>query len=267
MTKNSALSFVLSQEELSIVLSYLKTVDMAGLDVSIFKGLGKKQIQMVLGVAERSLIARGFLVVGKDNRLDMAPHVFATVGACAFPESTILITESRPGIPESNYYFHSSRKMNVMHTVPMTAMHQFIAVEDRTAMTKAVYSILHLETEKVEIFPKGNVKRSTLNKAREAAQKKGKKSTISYLADQSALSADTARAFAEALERPLSNTMLAYIEKQGEIMEGCSILRGEKSLWWISPVDGAADDENAMVSVLSLSPDDARKKVASLLRL
>lgn len=267
MTKNSALSFVLSQEELSIFLSYLKTVDMAGLDVSIFKGLNKKQIQMVLGVAERSLIARGFLVVGKDNRLEMAPHVFAAIGACAFPERTILITDSRPDIPDSNYYFHSSRKMNVMHTVPMTAMHQFIAVEDRTAMTKAVYSILHLDAVMGEIFPKGKIKRSILNKAREAAQKKGKKSTFSFLADQNELNADTARAFVEALERPLSNTMLAYIEKQGEIMEGCSILRGEKSLWWISPVDGAPDDENAMISLLSLSPDDARKKVASLLRL
>ncbi len=77
---------------------------------------------------------------------------------------------------------------------------------------------------------------------------------------------ETARAFVETLEHPVSNTMLAYVEKQGKHMEGCSILQGEKDLWWISPIDDK-NDERAMVSIKSVSVEETRKQAVSLLRL
>lgn len=266
MAKHSHLSFAVSQEELFVILAYLKAKSMVGLDPEIFKGLDEKQVRLALGVGERALIARGFLTHGSNHHLQLEPPVFATVGACAFPETTILITRTRSKALAENYYFHTSRKMIVMHTIPMTAMHQFIAVEEKSAVTKAILSILDLNSIPAQPYPEGKITRAVLGKARDATLESGSEAVLEILSSQDKMDRETASALAETLAHPVANTTLAYVEKQGETTDGCTILQGEEALWLLSPTNDR-DDENALVSVRPVSSLDATKHITALLRL
>ena len=129
MAATTSLSMALSQEELFVILAHLKAERLLGLESEILKGLSGDQISLVMGVAERALMARGFLKPGPENRLQLEPPVFAAVGACAFPETSLIVTRHRPDAVGENYFFHTSRKMIVMHTMPVTAFIS-LAVEE-----------------------------------------------------------------------------------------------------------------------------------------
>lgn len=253
MKKKPTLSFCLSQEELFVSFHYLNN-SMAGVNVDVLDELSEKEKSLILGVAERALIARGILVGMNNHRLQLSTPFFACLDTCAGPERSILIKNTLANGPEEEYHFHVSRKMRVIHTIPMTAIHQFIAVEDDLAFNKAI-----LSTVKVANFPKIDFKgveieMKILFEAREFALRGDVKSAEAllkqYFLDSSSI------VFANALASPVSNTTVALVDKSRGINDGFTIFQSKEHLWQMSPVDSGG-----LKNIVLLSSVDSKSVI------
>ena len=118
------ISFAVSTEELLVILGYLKAESMPGVDGSRLQGLGEEQLGWALGIAERALYARGFIIPDPQKKPALAPTVFSVVGACVMPEITIVVSCNRPNQRREEYYYHLSRAMAVMHYSLNEGIHQ-----------------------------------------------------------------------------------------------------------------------------------------------
>lgn len=266
MTSDSPLSVVVSQEELAVILRYLDADSLLGLELEVFEALSTDQVTLVLGVAERALIARGFLKLGPDNRFQLAPAILAVVGACAFPETSLIVTRNRPGNPGEVIFFHTSRQMIVMHTIPITAIHQFIAVEEMAAVAQATLSILDLDLSLGRLTSRPvQMEQAVLMEARDSAEG-GNAAAAFRVLSQAKVDEGAARELAETLAHPVANTTLAYIEHDatGVSTDGFTLLQGEGALWLLTPVEGSATE---LVSISPVSAEEAVQRVKALLRL
>jgi hypothetical protein len=173
MTTKTSLSMALSQEELFVIMLYLKAEKLPGLELEVFKSLSEEQTAFMMGIAERALVARNFLKPDPEGRLKLEQTIFAIVGACAFPDRSLIVTRTRPEAIEENYFFHTSRNIIVMHTTPVTTIHQFIAVEEKMALMKTILSILNMPSLSKPKYKSGSIQQTVLEEARNAALEKG----------------------------------------------------------------------------------------------
>jgi hypothetical protein len=261
MDKKSTLSFALSQEQLFVILAYLHANALAGLEEELVNGLSAREKTLVMGVAERSLVARGFLVGDVNHRLKLSDPVSAVVGPCAFPERSTLVRTTRSQGVEETFYFHSARKMHILHTLPFTAIHQFIAVESPTEFVKAILSTLHLpELEELDV-PAGMVPARVLIEARDVSSK-GKNDQAVTVFTKAGMERSTANRLIEAFARPELNATFSSVEGagDGQKVEGFSILQGQNSLWLLTP------DQNVdQIRINSLSTRAVIERIRSII--
>jgi len=268
MGKQSAFSINLSQEELFVILIHLKTNALPGLDGSVFDALTNEQKQLALGVAERGLIAREMLIADSDaHRFKLEPVTFATVGACAKPDLTLMLMKGKLGGPLLPYFFHLARKMVVVHSVPMTGIHHFIALEDKKAMLRALISTLDFGSPSKLDCPEGRMSEDTLTAARKAASEGGYQSALEILS-QSGLEPSTAENLANSLAHPASTATLVRIIHHGNGKEdatGGTFLAGDRALWFLEPVENGS--KTGTIAVSSTSTQEAVTYVKELLSM
>ncbi len=262
MTEQTPLSVVLSQEELFVILAYLKVKSLMGLDPRVLDDLSEKEIRLVMGVAERALIARGFLGRGGDQKMQLHPAILALVGACAAPEQSLIMTQARLQAFQENLFFHTARQMIVVHTIPLTAVHQFVMLEDKDGIAKAVLSALKLDDKPAPPCAEGYLPDEMVTMARDAAQEEGQDAAEDVLS-QSELPTNTAREFAASLAMPIANTTLVALRHRPEqdLAEGFTILEGANGLWLLKPennLNGHADKS------IALRPVSTQEVVAEL---
>ncbi len=258
--KNSAMSVGLSQEELFVMLNYMGVTDLLGLDFNVLKELTEDQIKMALGVAERALVARGFLIP-KVERLTLADVPHALVRTCTNPETSLLISCHYPERVEENYYFHLARKMQVLHTIPVTAIHQFIALESLNAMLQSALSTLQLGNPPVLKCESAHISDEVVTQAQEASQQ-GK--DVLKILKASGLNQSVAREFATTLKEPTLNHSIAFLRHTSNgnsDVDGFALLGGKNGLWLMYPEDQAADEEQKMIFVQPVTPQEVAQKL------
>jgi len=262
MEKKRTLSFSLSQEELFVALRYLNILMMEGLDNKILAELNEREQKLVLGAAERSLVARGFLIPNMDHKFTLSDPVLALIISCARPEKSIIINSTIPNGPRQTIYFHSARKMRVMHTIPIIAIHQFIAVEDDLAFGKAILSLLRLSEIKSNKSQEGKVIAGNLLAARDSALAGNLDKAIKMLSKT--LDPGTAENLAEAFAHPILYSDIQYIPKNTgrDRQTSFSIVQGKSSLWLLDghDLDHAPSKE---VHIHSVSSDELAQKIKS----
>lgn len=259
MADKKMISLALSQEELLVILSYLQIQGMIGLNLESFDGKSKKEMDIAFKVAERALVARGFLG-SMSEKLQLNPAVVALIGACAAPEKSLVMTHDRPGHASESLYFHSSRRMKVIHAIPVSSIHQFIAVDSNTALLQPVFSVLNLGTKKRSLYPSSiSLERKTVTQARKAGQEKGVDGVLRIL-KKANLEDDIAAKLALAIAKPLAISTLTFFQHKEQKNRGFSILNDQENLWLFSPV--ASDNE--MVFIRTEAPDGIREAVQAL---
>ncbi len=263
MAINTSLSLALSQEELFVGMLHLKVETMPGLDLGIFKELDEHQTSLMMGVAERALLARGFLRPDQRGDLQLEPAIKGLLYACTFPDKSLFVTRTRPEIGPEEYFFHTYRRMFVMHSIPVTAIHQFIAVEEKNATAKAVLSILNLTTLPKPDWNGGQAELAIFEKARDVAMEKGIDEAIKVLS-QTSLNKETTKILAQTLVLPIANTTFAYINHRDNSHppQGFTILQGKNELWLIEPIE---DPKDELISIMPVSSEDIIKRVKTLL--
>lgn len=260
MSKQSAISSGFSQEELFVILSYMKITDLLGLDVNVLQGLNEEQISLVMGVAERALIARGFLIP-KGEQLALADVPHALVRTCTNPETSLLLSCHYPEQDEENYYYHLAREMKVLHTVPMTAIHQFIAMESLTATLQSALSVLNLGDPPALKCESGYIPDAIVRQAQETAQQ-GR--DVYDILNASGLQQSTAQAFANTLKTPRLNHSVVFVQhlKNGDSrVDGFALLGGENGLWLMYPADQTESQEQKMIFVQPTTPQAVAQKL------
>lgn len=232
--KHSTLALALSQEELLVVLAYLEVDQLPGLEKDFLGGLPPEVARHGYLVAERALVARNFLRRGTAGRLQLDSSVLAVVGTCARPERTVVVCRRQPDIPEACYYFHASRRMNVLHSIPLTSIHQFIAYADRRLAGRALLSILSLRDQDVSNCPPGSLPASDLRAAATAVQSGEDASKLKRWLGS--LPSTTATYLASSLSAPVAHTTLAFVAGNGRSAgTGFALLEGVGGLFLLEP--------------------------------
>lgn len=247
--KKKYLSFAVSNEELHVILKYLDTDRLAGLEFSpAFLRLNTDNDKLLFELAEKALLARGFLKPGEDGKLKLIDPIFAALGTCAFPHTSLLVTKGVFDDHQQIFYFHTYRKMLVIHTVPMTDIHQFMAVDEEKMVFDLLVSFLQLADVDDQRFDPVELELVSLLEARNIAVKQGTSPAFQYLV-KNGLHKEIAQTFAESLAKPCLTTTVSYVAQSGEVTEGFTIIFDATHFWLISP--SATGNESVEIKVTS----------------
>lgn len=254
------LSIALSQEELFVAMLHLKADSFPGLDLERFQELDEKQTGLMAGVAERALIARNLLKPGAEGNWQLEQKLQGVLRACLSADRSLLVQHTRFQVADEEYFFHAFRKMYIMHSVPITAIHQFIATEDKDAVPRAVMSILHLADLPKAKCAQEKMRLLLFEQARDLALEKGAEAAKEVLV-QAGLEASSAVELAQTLAVPLANTTLARIENQ-QTGRGFSILQGKNAIWQLVPLE-----EDDWIAIYPVSTKEAAQIVQEIAAL
>ncbi len=257
MKKKSTLSFALSQEEIFVALGYLNQPTMAGLEMNVLDELSEREKMLILGVAERAMIARAFLIRSHNHRLQLSSPAFACLSACADPDKSIIIKYTLQNGPEEHYFFHTARKMRVIHTLPLTAIHQFIAVEDDLALNKAILSVLKIKDTPKAKCADVEFDISIFIEARNLALDGKIKETEAIFKKK--IDGNSAALLADALSMPISNTTISFIDKVKNHMDGFSIFESKENTWLLKPSNSTENSNKIIIRLV-----DSKKVIAEI---
>jgi uncharacterized protein YkvS len=207
------------------------------------------------------MIARGFLIRDTDNNLKLSAPVFACLSACAESDKSLVIQYTIHDGYEEYYFFHAARKMRVIHTIPITTIHQFIAVEDDVALNRAIVSVLKLSKEDKINCPTVVIDLSILNKARDLALD-GKIKETEKLINKSIKDETVSATLARSLSGPISNTTLIYSD--GKEKTGFSIYQSKNGMWMLKPFDD--DEKSEKIHVRPVDSNEVISEVTSWFR-
>lgn len=247
--KKKTLSMLLSKEELYVVLAYIKAKKLVGFG-------DERYADSIIETAEKGLIARGYLLPQPDGKLKLVAPLLASVGTCAFPEASILIHRDTLDGVAQDLYFHAYRLMLVLHTTPMTDIHQFVAVEDEKMILSAITSFLDYKRKEVKKYVPSVISIQDLLEIRDHAHQKDESVPFDLLVKKG-FHKKTAQAFSNTLANPLTNTNISYVANSGQATDGFTILEGQDILWLIKP----EDNNYEQVNVSTTSSDEIYTQV------
>lgn len=261
MTKQNKIGIAVSQEELLMVLKYLKVDKITGLDMDVFTQLSDQEMQMVLGVAERALLARGFLKIGTDKKLKLEPVPMGVIGTCVKSDRTIVINHQEKNKLDLTYFFHYARSMRVVHFVPISAIHQFLAVETTKDFLRMIFSLLGSNEFSKNNIGSFSLSQTAFDRAKELAQNGSSKEAILTEMEKVKLNNETATSFVDSLIDPLSNTaFISRSENNGTMaLSGFTILKGHKAVWLLKP-----DPQEQQISIEPIDSVDLNSIISTL---
>lgn len=255
----------LSREELLTIMSYMEIKELAGFDLEWVEALTEEQKIFASEIAERALFARTFIARDKDAKIFVNPLVFAAVGACASPEISVLLRQIKPENPLITTNFHISRQMNVIHFMPHPMLHQFLAVDEKEKLMKALLSALSLPNSMAQLDQEPvKIPLATLNEARQDI-KEGRLQGLEEKFETSSFTPEGADVFAKALSKPVSYSILIMVDQKKEKAEDLSLLQGADSLWMIEP-DIEETDKEKIVTISATTGDCIVEKLTQFIK-
>lgn len=265
MTTNN-ISFAVSVEELLVILGYLKAESLPGVDGSHLQGLDEEHMELALGIAERALYARGFIVPNPQKKPVLAPTVFSVVGACAMPEISILVSSNRPEQRREDFYYHISRSMVVMHYSLNQGIHQFVAVTERSIIPQSILSVLQLKERPALACPPLRVKASIFGEARKASLE-NRPSDALRLWNESGADPASAQAMVQTQGKPIANTMIGQLAGQNEkgTSDSFTVIEGGNGIWIVTtPENMPVPDPDFLI--VPASTEDVIQRVKTLVK-
>lgn len=255
--KAEQLTINLTQEDLFVVLQYLKTPQMMGLDIQVLQQATEEQIKLALSVAERGLIARTFLQPKENGTLQLDPTIMAIGITCTQPEQSLIISNQPAGKPSELLFFHWHRQMRVIHTVPISGIHQFAVLKDDAAIHRAVEQAVAQTSKTISIndssITSAVLTDEVIKKTRKYVENGelaiAEKELVAYGA-----TAQFASAFVQTVAQPMFvqiNSYLNHLEMSQS--QGMTLLQGDKTSWLLKPT--MQKQKQSQVSVEIATPD------------
>jgi hypothetical protein len=261
--KQDTVQFGLSEEELLALMAYMGATNLQGIDATAFQTAKSDELQRSMDVATRALVARGFLVAGAEQKLSVERIVFATVGACVWPDFSISIYRAAEGKPPEEYYINVSRQMHVVHSILAKGIHQFTAMEDHLALGRVVLSIVAAGHYPCIEAGSATIPMRVLAEARAAAAK-GQASDAETVLSREKVKPTLARELAITLAAPTANITINISGASAGASSGIGILQGTNAQWMILPVTSEGG-EWSTVTVHGMSEEEFTRQVRSWL--
>ncbi|WP_129671620.1 hypothetical protein [Candidatus Chloroploca sp. Khr17] len=128
-------TFVLSQEEVYVALSYVRARGLLGIDPASLASVNAEERQALLAAAGRALQARGMLNRDEEKQLVLEETVRTTLnGAARAPRSLSTITRKAGQEALQSYIVHHNDGLWIKHTQPESGLHQFTLARERLSL-------------------------------------------------------------------------------------------------------------------------------------
>lgn len=144
-TRETLESFFFSREELLLLLTLLQSGPLPGMSSSLYENLTPEQLSMCLDVAGRALRSRSIARIEPDGQFRVRKDILEVVGACAYPEGTLVTTVAVS--PEGNratFFAHHRKDRFVLQTSPEPELYRFQAYETEMAALRAIAQVCGL---------------------------------------------------------------------------------------------------------------------------
>ncbi len=168
METNQSVTLLLSQEELLLILMRYRLPLILGMNPEL-TGLTPEQLDLLMGAAERSLLAREFLEVGPDGKPELDQTVLALSAACSQPEKVVVMIRTLASQKNETLTVNFARQLVVVHVPMETGVHQFTALPDKNAVPGLLQASLSFEEPALHVIYRGTISEATYRKARELA--------------------------------------------------------------------------------------------------
>jgi hypothetical protein len=207
------LVFTLSQEELYVLLTYLKTpapVELDDFEAQVVGSLAPDQKVVLLRAVERCLLAREYLKPNEDRTLSVNAAIATVIQACATPEQSWFVLNRRREQTATTLCFHRRGELIVSLYKPLQGMHHFVAFADRQLAEQAILGLLAPGEAKAMTCAPGTIPMTILGLLMDDSNQFDAGGTAARLLD-AGLDPTTAAALTHSLEGMQSITVLTRV--------------------------------------------------------
>jgi len=211
------LIFTLSQEELYVLLTYLKApapVELDDFEAQVVGGMPSDQKVRLLRAVERCLLAREYLRPNEDRTLSVNPAIATVVQACAAPEQSWFLLHRRREQAATTLCFHRRGELIVSLHKPLEGMHHFVAFADNKLIEQTILGLLAAGEAKAVACAPGTIPMTILGLLTNDSQQLDASGTAARLLD-AGLDSTTAAALTHSLEGLQSITILTRVAHSG----------------------------------------------------
>ncbi|OQY44085.1 MAG: hypothetical protein B6242_13415 [Anaerolineaceae bacterium 4572_78] len=242
-----------SQEELLTLVQSLGAETMLGLGNDPFGSLSDEQIKLLKSSAQRSMLARGYLVITDENVLAIDSVVRNIINICIKPQHFVVLISRVPDDKESvveSYYLVPD--LTVEHVKPYPGIHNLVVQKTRLDIKQIVLSKLSSITFEKKDDIQFTVAQIVLLAAQDEAVK-DKAKALEIL-----IKGEVNKSHAELFVDSLAKTELRFMVHlaYSSITEGgnqtLTFMCGQHKCWMIRGLEVAGADSPIQVELASL---------------
>lgn len=230
-----------------------------------FEGWLAAEIEDAWIRAREAMVRRNLLLVRSDGSVYVESGTASVVGACSFPEASVIVTHTPAQGEACAYGFHLFDGRIVRLTAPLVpnaACSLELVSTDVKHLHDLVAGILSLDGA-TPCAEGGELPEAVLLEARNQAGQAGEGAARAALLS-GGLSAGVATALAASLRRPISNYAIALITQAAGPVEprGIGLLQAENGLWRFT---SAEREGQTWVQISPSTMKDARLELQRVL--
>lgn len=167
----SPTNFLLSREELILLLRLIDAVYVFGLEADPLDNLTEQQQAVGLLYAERALRAKGLAMLNEQGQLKIQRDLLEAVGTCAYPHKSIVTHHFAANALPIPCFFHLRDKSIIAHTISESVLHHLVLLADQQSLLNEILSVCCCETLPETVAIDINLKGEVFSQAHERAMK------------------------------------------------------------------------------------------------
>ncbi len=227
------LGFSLSQEELLaalLIASIPLPMGFDDLETRIFNHLPEEVKSPLLAAAERSLAARGFLLIESDE-VRLEEFVGTMLNTCSQPERSWIMIHQSASQEERASYFHQVNNRFLAH-IEIAGIHQFLQIAGNQDMTETAIQLVAPLNNQKAVSMTGNLAEPTFAALANLSSRPTGPELRMQL-KEAGLDTEMAQAFAETLDTLISISAFARFNHvpQSKLQRAFTIVRGKNAQW------------------------------------
>lgn len=255
-------NFTFSFEEVLFLQHVLELPVLPGLDEdNPYASFTSEQMELVLGIAERGLRARGFLEVNNDgSQATLFSPVLALFTSCAAASAILLIMTEYDSEPVHIRYYHIGEHLSVERSFPQPGLHRFTAGPAFSDLSEQLRVYLMLSEQAAAGMPDIMLTQAALADARSTAIR-DKNAALERLREDG-LSHEQASLLAEALADLLCTVTftVVYEAANGFDPQELGLIVTRDTAWFVT----IEEPEQERFKLTSCSANEAVERILAL---
>lgn len=230
-------SYLLSREELLLLLDLLEAENLPGLDPDPLGELNDDQRALALIWAGRALRARELAAVGENGELLVDEGLLTAVGNCLYWQKALFVFHwPEPGSVPVRFFGYTRDGQAATHSRPADVLHRFSTLASADALVEAVTAVCQSQTLPDSPAVKLTLPREVFVHARELAEEQDTKAAQETL-QKANVAAETAQALTAVLAGRPRLSIWHLVQRQEDDASQTydfTLLQNEETAWLVS---------------------------------